>query len=614
MDYVRSSTERVFDVVILGAGIAGSMLGSVLARNGVSVLIIDAFSHPRFAIGESTIPLSTLFVELLSSRFSVPEFMSLTDPVEYQKNIGTTCGLKANFGYIYHREGQPQRADEAQQLGASKVYRHEEVHFFRQDTDAYLIQVAIGYGAVVRQDVQIKDVEIDAAGVRLTSARGEQFQGRYVVDATGYRSVLANKYKLREEPTSLKHQSRSLFTHMMRVKPYDEIADARRYHKLESPWFEGTLHHIFDGGWLWVIPFNNMRGSTNQLCSVGLNLDPRRHPKTGLSPEEEFRKFLARFPEIARQFEDARPVREWVSTDRLQYSSRASVGDRWCLMSHASGFVDPFYSRGLINSMEVIHAFAHRMLAAVKDGDFSRARFEFVETLQNNILQHNDDLVDCSYISFRDNELWNAFLRVWIIGTYAAEATVISLLGNYRKTGKVGFLKRFDNPPFPGLVFPFDSWYRDLFAKASEAVHAVERGELAPGQAAKQIFDAIQKGEYPGSTWPCLRRAGCSRRSPRPRTAISSIDPSAMRRRGPTSPAFKPERRSRRRRNRHERLSERRRDARGTRETCHLGEPPPTGGGPAAPARASGLRLPEPARYLLSVPWDVRRCAHHAAL
>jgi FADH2 O2-dependent halogenase len=476
------------------------MLGCVLARNGVSVLILDAFSHPRFAIGESTIPLSTLFIEFLSERFSVPEFMSLADPAHYQKNIGTTCGLKANFGYVYHRQGEPQRADEAQQLGASKFYRHEELHLFRQDTDTFLTNVANRYGAIVRQDVRIRDLEIDGTGVQIVSER-ERFRARYVVDATGYRSVLANKYGLREEPTSLKHQSRSIFTHMLNVKPYDEIADARAYHKLESPWFDGTLHHIFPGGWLWVIPFNNAKGSTNPLCSIGLNLDPRRFPKGSRSAEEEFEQFLSRFPEIARQFEDARPAREWVSTDRLQYSSRASVGDRWCLMSHASGFVDPFYSRGLINTMEVIHAFSTRMLAAIKDGDFSRARFEYVETLQDKLLRHNDELVNCSYISFVDNELWNAFLRVWVLGTYAAESTAASLLNGYRRTGNAAFLQRFDRPAVPGLVFPFATWYRDLFATAAGTVYAVERGESSPARAAARIFQAIAEADYSGSTW-----------------------------------------------------------------------------------------------------------------
>ena len=47
-------TDR-YHVAILGAGIAGSMLAAVLARNGVRVLLVDAATHPRFAVGESTI-------------------------------------------------------------------------------------------------------------------------------------------------------------------------------------------------------------------------------------------------------------------------------------------------------------------------------------------------------------------------------------------------------------------------------------------------------------------------------------------------------------------------------------------------------------------------------
>lgn len=53
------------------------------------------------------------------------------------------------------------------------------------------------------------------------------------------------------------------------------------------------LHHIFKGGWLWIIPFNNHRASTNPLCSVGLQLDPRLYPqREDLTPEEEFRAFI----------------------------------------------------------------------------------------------------------------------------------------------------------------------------------------------------------------------------------------------------------------------------------------------------------------------------------
>lgn len=42
-----------FDVAIIGSGLAGSSLGAILARHGQRVIIFEAKSHPRFAIGES---------------------------------------------------------------------------------------------------------------------------------------------------------------------------------------------------------------------------------------------------------------------------------------------------------------------------------------------------------------------------------------------------------------------------------------------------------------------------------------------------------------------------------------------------------------------------------
>ena len=499
MNDFRESSQRCYDLIILGAGVAGALLGSILGRQGISVLILDAGSHPRFAIGESTVPLSTLFIELLSRRYGVPELMSLSSPELYLKNVGSTCGVKGNFGYVYHQEGSPQRADQAQQLGVSKFFRHDELHYYRQDTDAFLARLAIQTGCVLRQNVAIQDVQLGEAGVEVTSSRGERFKGRYLVDCTGFRSVLAKKLALHETPSTLQHHSRSIFTHMLGVRPYDEISDASTFHGMPTPWFSGTLHHVFDGGWLWVIPFNNLKGSTNPLCSVGLTVDPRRHPKSDQTPEEEFNAFLGRFPEVARQFERARPAREWVATDRLQYSSRQSVGDRWCLMSHAAGFVDPFYSRGLVNTMEVINAFAARMVEAVKDGDFSRARFLPVETLQDNLIRHNDALVNCSYLSFRDYGLWNAFLRVWVLGTYGVEAHFHMALEGIGSDETD--LTALDHTDHPGWVCPFGDWYRNLFDAASGAVLAVDRGERTAAEATAQIFEAIRSTDYAGSWW-----------------------------------------------------------------------------------------------------------------
>ena len=52
---------------------------------------------------------------------------------------------------------------------------------------------------------------------------------------------------------------------------------------------------------------------------------------------------------ICAQFKAAKAVRNcWVRTGRLQYSSKRIVGDRFCLLGHAVGFIDPLYSKDYI--------------------------------------------------------------------------------------------------------------------------------------------------------------------------------------------------------------------------------------------------------------------------
>jgi FADH2 O2-dependent halogenase len=278
------------------------------------------------------------------------------------------------------------------------------------------MNVAVAYGATVRQGTRVADVDVLPDKVVLRDHQGRTVEARYLVDCSGYRSPTATKLGLREEPTHLKHVSRCLFTHMIGVKPYDDCVHPPNIHGMPIPWFQSTLHHVFDGGWIWVIPFNNHKRSTNQLCSVGLTLDPRRYPSTGMPAEEEWRKVIASFPSVVEQFRGASTIRPWVSTQRLQYSSTRAVGERYCLVGHAYGFVDALFSRGLAITMDVINTLAGRVLGALRADDFSMSRFEYVETFTKNLVEYNDQLVNCAFISFADYRLLNAWLRVWAIG------------------------------------------------------------------------------------------------------------------------------------------------------------------------------------------------------
>jgi tetracycline 7-halogenase / FADH2 O2-dependent halogenase len=492
---VSSAAADRYDVAILGSGMAGGMLGSVLARNGVKVLIVDAGTHPRFAVGESTIPFTSGMMRLIADRYQVPELKALSNHKQTIERVSPNCGQKQNFGFVYHREGERQNPREINQLVVPIAFR-TETHLFRQDIDAYLFHLAVKYGAEPALGTRIVDVEIDPAdGAVLRTDRGKEFRASYVVDGSGYRSPLAERFELRETPTRARTHSRCLFTHMIGVRPFDDSPTAAK-HTQPNPWDHGTLHHVFDGGWLWVIPFNNHHGALNPLCSVGLTLDPRKHPKGVTPPEREFADFLGRFPEIAWQFTQARAVRPWVSTDRLQYSAKQVVGDRYCLTSHAAGFIDALYSRGLANTLAVVNALAWRLIAATVDGDWSTERFAYVEDLQQGLFDFHDDLVYSSFVGFRDYDLWNAVNRTWMLGTMSGNMMLEDAHYRFRQTGDDRVFLEAERLAHPGSPLPISESFVRMGTLTRELCQSVEAGELAPAEAAADILGFVQKVDF----------------------------------------------------------------------------------------------------------------------
>ena len=106
------------DVIILGSGFSGTILGAILARHGHDVLLIDAGKHPRFAIGESTIPQTSQVLSLLAREYKVPELdkIGLDSPFGAREVAGPTSGIKKIFGFVYHGLGEEHKPEEAQQF------------------------------------------------------------------------------------------------------------------------------------------------------------------------------------------------------------------------------------------------------------------------------------------------------------------------------------------------------------------------------------------------------------------------------------------------------------------------------------------------------------------
>jgi FADH2 O2-dependent halogenase len=455
------------------------------------VLLLEKGSHPRFAVGEALLPQSTLWMWILAQRFDVPEIQHLTRHDSIEHHVGPTCGIKRALGFLYHEEGQRQDPLQSNLLIAPSTPLTSESHLFRQDVDLYLLNVALGYGAVYRDHVDVTGFEVDGDGVRLATDGGDLYSARFLVDGAGYRSPVATRFGLRETPTRLETESRSIFTHMVGIKHYDDCLRPEESPGLSARWCEGTLHHVFEGGWFWIIPFNNVAGSENPLCSVGLTLNMKRHPDTGLPAEEEFFRFVDLYPSIAQQFVGATAARDWVKTGRLQYSATGGAGDRYFLMAHAHGFIDALYSRGIITTFEVLSALAGPLLAALDEDKFSRSRFAYAERLQNAMLRQSDRVVNNSYRAFPSFPLWNAWLRVWLIAEIFGDLRLFSICVQYLETRDKALFARLEEDPLIGTSAPGVDEVTDLVHYAEAVLARYERGDLDAEAGAAMILASL---------------------------------------------------------------------------------------------------------------------------
>ena len=435
------------DVLVLGSGLAGSIAALCLCRSGLRVVLLDQGTHPRFALGESTTTPATLWLRVLAARFHAPELLEIASAEGLVRSVAATSGVKNNFGFVYHREGaeRPERAWQAiipQAFLAESEHGRQgsfhEMHYFRQDVDAWLWTTALAAGAIGRPATAVRELTFDDGGAVAVTAAGETLRARFVVDASGYRSPVAQRLGLRDEPPRLRTHSRSLFTHMAGVVPFEQTGAVP---PSMARFSQGTLHHWFDGGWLWVIPFDNHRASTNRLCSVGLNLDSRRFPKPpGTSAEHEWRALLERFPAIRAQFRDAVAVRPWVDTGRVQYSSRACIGDRFWLTSHAAGTVDALYSMGNINTFHTLAVGLSAIVRAFAQDRFAVADFAPLQRLSDELLRFQDRIVYGNYVASRAPRLLQTWIALWSLTDTARIRHVLVPLVKHLRGGDPGAL------------------------------------------------------------------------------------------------------------------------------------------------------------------------------
>ncbi len=126
-----TTTEKIYDVAIIGSGIGGSTLATVLARQGLSVIVFEGGVHPRFTIGESMILETSEAMRALAEFYDVPELAYFSSE-NFYSYIGTGHGVKRHFSFIHHTTGQKQDVRNSLQAIIPKLPYGHEIHIHRQ--------------------------------------------------------------------------------------------------------------------------------------------------------------------------------------------------------------------------------------------------------------------------------------------------------------------------------------------------------------------------------------------------------------------------------------------------------------------------------------------------
>jgi FADH2 O2-dependent halogenase len=372
-----------FDLAIVGSGFAGSLLAMVARRLGLSVLMIERGRHPRFAIGESSTPLANLWLETLADRYDLPRLRPLSQWGTWQASYPRLgCGLKRGFSYFHHAPGRgwEGRSDRSDQLlvAASPNDFVADTHWYRPDFDAFLVAEAVALGVEYLDETTLESCEFGAAGVGLKLRRGAgSFSGRagLLVDASGPRGFLQRTLAIPETPFEDYPRTRALFSHFTDVARWDEVH--RGFDHAPFAPDDAALHHTFEGGWMWVLRFNNgitsagfaecVPGASdrNAECAPDRDAAGPDAPQDGL-----WNAFLERFPSIGAQFCGATRIRDWSLAEPLAFRTTRCAGPRWVQLPMAAGFVDPLFSTGFVLSLLGIDRLARALERGGSEPDF----------------------------------------------------------------------------------------------------------------------------------------------------------------------------------------------------------------------------------------------------
>lgn len=302
------------DVLVVGAGPAGSVAAALLAQRGYQVLVLERQHFPRFSIGESLLAYSTQLLQEAGLLDAV-----LAGGFQFKNGATFVCDeLYSEFNF----------ADKFT-AGCSFTFQ-----VLRSEFDHLLAREAERYGATVRYGVQITAVDVTGARPSVTARTEagdvEIHEPRFVLDASGFGRTLAKLLDL-EKPSDFP----------VRAARFCHVKDSIVAGVFDRQKIRIGINPTNRDVWSWLIPFPN---GTSSLGIVGTRDHLARYSGTD---EEQYWAMVADEPKLRALLRDAHTVRPVGEIVGYAASVKTLHGPGFALLGNAAEFLDPVFSSGV---------------------------------------------------------------------------------------------------------------------------------------------------------------------------------------------------------------------------------------------------------------------------
>ena len=340
------------DLAIVGSGFGGSILAMIARRLGYRVMLLERGRHPRFAIGESASPLAGVLIEQLADRYDLPRVRPLSAFGTWQRTYpDVVCGLKRGFTYFKHETGRAYQAD----AGSDRIscsWRQARTTSCPTRTGCAATSISF----LVREAIALGVDYLDEVDARRQSS-GSRSGDRAADEERDRRRSFRVRARLRRGCAAAARISQPGARHR-RARLRRLSADAGIVSRTSPTSPDATTMPDFEsrtpspGSRPDPGPVSDRRcraaSRVRRRMDVGAAIrqwrDQCRHRgRQSRSPMElrladgapAWERFLARYPSIAAQFADARPIREFTWMPRVAY--RAAAGRRRAMGDAAVG-------------------------------------------------------------------------------------------------------------------------------------------------------------------------------------------------------------------------------------------------------------------------------------